>query len=397
MLKHKFSSVLRFGIVLIFVFFLYSGSLKWLTIFPSDITVIFAIPLILAIIANWKFSEKSLYKPSVILIVTFISLFVWILITCLYTVSEEYYKDKLLRTLLIYLAFLFPIIYFKDYSYFKDFVNGISTFAAIVILVLTAVLIVYGNFDIILYVTELENLNLPDYLVISEILGVFILLNHSKNVKLILFLKLTALFYMIMLGGRGPIFFLAIIYIFYYLFKTKLTYQKGIVVILVTFLFNALLSFLQNWEFTKRMFSRFSTLLEGDAFESRGELLQISTTLIKEKFVFGTGYGGFGVAALGSDFRAYPHNIILEIFVETGIVGFLLFLFFIVYFLTKIFVRMNSNKQDVCTLDYSLCFIYLFLNAMKSSSFVDYRNLFGLMGVVIAYYAIEYNFKSKMN
>jgi O-antigen ligase len=200
-----------------------------------------------------------------------------------------------------------------------------------------------------------------------------------------------------MLGGRGPIIFLAIIYIFYYLFRTKLTFQKIILVVIIPFLFISSLSLFQEWEFSKIMFYRVSTLIEGDAFESRGELIQISTAIIKEKFLFGTGYGGFGMAAFGSDFRAYPHNIILEIFVETGIVGLLLILFFVVYFFARIFVRLNNNKQDVCTLDFSLCFIYLFLNAMKSSSFVDVRNLFGLMGIVIAYYAIEYKFKRTMN
>jgi O-antigen ligase len=397
MLKLEFSSFFRFGIILIFVFFIYSGSLKWVTIFPFDATIFFAIPLFLTIIVHLQVSDKPIYKPKLILIVSFISLFVWILITCLYTVSEEYYKDKLLRTLLIYLAFFFPIIYFKDYSYFKDFINSISAFATIVILMLTGVIIIYGNLEILFYATELESLNIPDYLIISEILGAFILLNHSRNGKLILLLKLIALFYMIMLGGRGPIIFLAIIYIFYYLFRTKLTFQKIILVVIIPFLFISSLSLFQEWEFSKIMFYRVSTLIEGDAFESRGELIQISTAIIKEKFLFGTGYGGFGMAAFGSDFRAYPHNIILEIFVETGIVGLLLILFFVVYFFARIFVRLNNNKQDVCTLDFSLCFIYLFLNAMKSSSFVDVRNLFGLMGIVIAYYAIEYKFKRTMN
>lgn len=391
--KFDFTSFLRFGIILLFVFFLNSGSLKWITIFPFDATIFFAIPLVLIISAYWKFSKKLVYKPSLILIISFISLFVWILITCFFTVSEEYYMVKISRTLLIYLAFFFPIIYFKDYSYFNYFVYGISIFVTIVIIILSGVLIIYGNFDIFFIATDLEDLNIPDYLVISEILGVFIFLNHSRNSKRILFLKLTALCYMILLGGRGPIFFLVIIYIIYYLLKTKLTFHKSILVILIPFLFISSLSFFQNWGLTNRTFSRFSTLIEGDSFESRGELLQVSTTILKENFLFGTGYGGFGMAALGRDFRAYPHNIILEVFVETGLIGLLIFLFFIVYFFARIFVRMISNKEDVCTFDFSLSFTYLFLNAMKSSSFIDVRNLFGLMGIIVAYYMIEYNEK----
>jgi O-antigen ligase len=163
--------------------------------------------------------------------------------------------------------------------------------------------------------------------------------------------------------------------------------------ILIPFLFISSLSFFEEWEFTKIIFSRFSNLIEGDAFESRGVLIQKSIEIIEAKFLFGTGYGGFGLTASGSDSRAYPHNIILEIFVETGIVGLLLFLFFFIYFFSRIFARLISHKKDVCSLDFSLCFFYFFMNALKSSSFIDLRNLFGLMGIILSYYVIEYNDK----
>ena len=393
MLKQKIPYYINVCVVVSYVFFIYSGALKWLTIFPIDAAIFFAIPIILAICVNWRQSHKTFYRPSIYLMISFVLLLCWIFITCFYTVSEDYYKDKILRTLLIYLAFFFPIIYFKDYSDYTVFVKGISAFATITVIMLTAVLIVYGNLSILFFATEMEDFNLPDYLVISEILGAFILLNHSRNGKLILLLKLLAFSHMIMLGGRGPIVFLVIIYILYYLFITRLNFQKVILCILIPFLFISSLSFFEEWEFTKIIFSRFSNLIEGDAFESRGLLIQKSIVIIKEKFLFGTGYGGFGITASGSDSRAYPHNIILEIFVETGIVGLFLVLFFFIYFFSRIFGRLNSLKKDVCSLDFSLCFFYFFMNALKSSSFIDLRNLFGLMGIIISYYMIEYNEK----
>ena len=43
----------------------------------------------------------------------------------------------------------------------------------------------------------------------------------------------------------------------------------------------------------------------------------------------------------------HPHNLYLEILSETGIIGFLLFCFFILFLFKKILKKINFNKNDI--------------------------------------------------
>ena len=43
----------------------------------------------------------------------------------------------------------------------------------------------------------------------------------------------------------------------------------------------------------------------------------------------------------------HPHNLYLEILSETGIIGFLLFCFFILFLLKKILKKLNFNKKEI--------------------------------------------------
>jgi len=386
--KATVNSFLNFFIVLVFVFFIYSGLIKWLNIIPIDATIFFAIPLVLAMSVKVLFLRNSVYKINAIIIVAFIALMIWIAITCLYTISEEFYKDKLLRTALISLAFFFPLIFFTNFSYIKYFINSMTILGVAVIIILAIVYAATGSLDIIFFTTDIEDLNIPDYLVISETLGIFIFINHSRNNVIILPLKIMAFIFMIMIGGKGPVILFILIYTLYYLFRTKFTLKKVLVFLIVSLLFVNSLSFFQENKISRLLYSRVTSFSED---KSRQNLFYTSLSILKDKFVFGTGYGGFGMAAENKDERLYPHNIILEIFVETGIIGLVLILLVLGYLFFRIFWRIYCKKKDIATIDLALCYTYIFLEAMKSSSFVDIRNMFAIIGVILSYYAIEHN------
>jgi O-antigen ligase len=89
------------------------------------------------------------------------------------------------------------------------------------------------------------------------------------------------------------------------------------------------------------------------------------------KFLFGHGIGSYGVLDIGQDVRHYPHNIVLEIFIELGFFGIMLFLMIHVIIFWK-----NINIFKGLTF---LLFIYIFLNHMKSFSLVDMRLYFGFL------------------
>lgn len=63
----------------------------------------------------------------------------------------------------------------------------------------------------------------------------------------------------------------------------------------------------------------------GDSAIERLYLYQEAIRLWLDSPILGVGTGGFGLATTGIDERLYPHNIILELGAETGLVGVLIF------------------------------------------------------------------------
>ena len=82
-------------------------------------------------------------------------------------------------------------------------------------------------------------------------------------------------------------------------------------------------------------------------------------------FIFGTGIGSYEIEVSGFDGRNHPHNQILEIWTELGLIGLVIYL---VYF---IFLIKNNSKFYVYISN--LIIIYSVLNLLKSSSLVDIR------------------------
>src|SRR5699024_5914147 len=74
------------------------------------------------------------------------------------------------------------------------------------------------------------------------------------------------------------------------------------------------------------------------SYDSRLNFFTNSLELIERTnifyFLFGFGSGDYAIFRIGSDVRSYPHNLLIEILFEYGVLG--LFLFFIfIYFSLK--------------------------------------------------------------
>ncbi|NJY64066.1 O-antigen ligase family protein [Salinimicrobium sp. CDJ15-81-2] len=89
--------------------------------------------------------------------------------------------------------------------------------------------------------------------------------------------------------------------------------------------------------------------------------------------LFGNGFGSFGFLYHGIDYKAYPHNVFLEIFFELGLVGLFIFLLFSI----NVFSKSLRNKNV-----FNFILIFVFLEALKSSSISDLWVLFGIIGCI---------------
>ena len=90
--------------------------------------------------------------------------------------------------------------------------------------------------------------------------------------------------------------------------------------------------------------------------------------------LLGVGFGGFGMFHRDVDERCYPHNIILEIWAELGLVGTWGFLVG--------HVCLPPDRYVPTRLTISLLVCFYLLQLMKSSSFVDSKYLFIFVGLL---------------
>ncbi|HAF70295.1 TPA: hypothetical protein DCL37_02915 [Candidatus Acetothermia bacterium] len=100
--------------------------------------------------------------------------------------------------------------------------------------------------------------------------------------------------------------------------------------------------------------------------------------------IWGNGIGGFGIAVTGQDVREYPHNIILELGAETGLIGVLIFVTMLIVAFAKPVINLSAQRGLTTTVTRYLLVACCFalLNAMVSGDINDNRMLFTWIALV---------------
>ena len=112
-----------------------------------------------------------------------------------------------------------------------------------------------------------------------------------------------------------------------------------------------------NEEFYEKILSIFS--VSDFSNQQRIAMWKVAHNVIREdckNFLFGIGYGGWKVNSLQYFAKYYPslkeaaihthvHNIYLQIVLETGIIGLILYLYFIVLVVKKLIDKMKIKKR----------------------------------------------------
>ncbi|WP_413378019.1 O-antigen ligase family protein [Alkalihalobacillus sp. 1P02AB] len=121
----------------------------------------------------------------------------------------------------------------------------------------------------------------------------------------------------------------------------------------------------------------------------RDSLYEHSINMIKEKPIMGYGLNGFAV-----DWgRSYPHNLVLELMIEIGVLGLIFFLIIMFYSLYLILKLRNTKLLILSGLP-----LYMVIVQMFSGGFYDFRYFF-FWSILLLYYGFnnELNKASKLN
>ena len=381
----------------VYLIFFLSGILKSIFIhyhfnFPVDFTLFSAILLVLTFIYDIYLHKlkKTLPKRFAYPLLIIFVFYIFMLISLLYTPSPTYSHQKSFLFFLNIIAFVFPfsIKKFNIKRFFKYLIFSLIPlslfFAAQLQFLRTS-----ANRD-------LQFIGL--YLILATYLGivsVFLLTSKeiflaSKKYDIVTGLLLLSI--ILLLGARGPFIF-AFLIIFIYIFLYAMTHKpkpKTIQKIGITIFFILIFASITIVIFRKKAkplfthsIKRFELLFTKTnkpanySVRERIEQYEFAIDNITHNFtvfMVGNGIGSFKLLYKGEDGRAYPHNILLEIWFELGIVGLSIFLLF----LCSIFCRKRTN-----TFVNHYLLVYIFLNMLKSGSLVDIRNYFVFFAIFL--------------
>jgi len=388
-----------------FVIFLLSGQFKAFMQFfglqlPVDFTVLTAV-IILGLIV-YKVVKKNTFITRNI---TFFSIglllifYTWMIFSLFYSVSEHYSMEKTFYFMLNITAFSVPF-FFKEFN-IRLFIQAFT----VGIIVLAIGLLPFQYFDMLGSSTEMEPQGAFSaiwglYLSLSEYLGLVVILFMTKRGEAVFsrrtdgIIVVIVVLIMALLGARGPVIFALIVYVLYYLnsirvikftVKKKTVWWMGMGTILLLAVIFLMTRFEVTATLLNRSVYRFASLVNSVLFqETQSGPAHIRIILIQQaidgifqnvsSFIFGYGIGSFGIITTGFDIRLYPHNMILEIWFELGLIGLALFMTWIAFVLLKL--RQMPNRF----ISYWLL-LYIFLNLMKSSSLIDIRTEFAIFAL----------------
>ena len=209
----------------------------------------------------------------------------------------------------------------------------------------------------------------------------FLPLNRNFLVKLFFIFFFT--FFCFSSGSRGPVLALILTFLLYFFLNFKKILLKTIFALSVIcglLFFTDLPKNLFNVGKIERVFLNISG--SSQSTQTRFELVDRSIELMA-KYPFGVGMGNWQYMAneYNTSFlipHKYPHNLLLELINEHGIIVASLFVFLLIYSIYLGYLKMcrySSEKSSIYNFLFYLS-VYLFLNVMLSGSLNDSRLLF---------------------
>ena len=370
----------------------YSGYYKWIPI-PFDPFIIFFALVMLGIFFNIL---KNNFNKNIFIITSILFIFfLWSYMTSLWGVSEKYYIEKIEKTLVLFICFVSPFFILKTKNEINFFINIFHFFCFIITIIIIIIFITFGDISFLLN-QNIDNSfkNIPDYLALGTLLSSGFILSFRNNSKFWILYRILIFLSIILLAPRGPLILLILFTIIAYIFviNGKFITSSNIILIILS-IFSLSITF----TFTNRLYDRFNDISDNSstAYTSVGSRLELYGYALKYFFespFFGIGFGSFGYRYTGFEDRIEPHNIFFEIITETGLIGLLLFCFFLYIAFYVIYYKKHLFNKTIKIL--ILITLYLFCQTLFSTYLVDSKDFFLWIGILLSYNKILKNNKS---
>jgi O-antigen ligase len=376
------------------VLFAYSGLLKWLP-FPIDPTLLFGGWVAFMLILDITRHEMRLEISTRFTFVLVSAFFIWYVLTAFYTQSPSFWTHKALCLVLNLLAFVVPVACMRnprDFAYYRN------TLITLAITVLIAVFYFYlTNMEFLLSQgSDKKTARIPDYLMLGVTIGIGTIMVFAEITPIRLCVSFFSLVGLALLGARGPALFTPVIMFIDYMLQNrrrKLRLPRAVIVIIILLLGFVTITRLTHTELliVQRLSAGLTDKNEAERMLRLGEF-RTAFHMIQESPFLGTGIGGYGIRGYKTDEDIYPHNLVLEVQAEAGIIGSLLFLGSLLTVLYR--APLCWTSRDGITFFSVLGFALI--NYLKSGGFTGARDLYMHMGVLTAFAAASLRSQSNL-
>lgn len=388
------TSGMKVPIEAVFVAVLYYNIYNSAHYFPAAVQSLFSLlyPLGIALIglsAAIQISQQPLRQHSLMTIALFISFTIFYTITSIWSISTAYMSWKVIRLLTVITFFLIAgIILFNGQPRRARLFYAFLTLAATILAVEVFIshLIIgrasHGQLDV-------------NYIMISRLLGAGILSGvyfaiHCNGIFRLLYSSAAAMMFIAMLqtGARGPLVALVVsvgvLVAWVAIIDSRISARQAIAsgAVMLLLLGGALWVF-QRVSRTAARFAQLASIEGLTAAGGRAELFASGIYYWLQAPFFGHGIGSFGILYSGRDIRYYPHNIILEIGVEAGLIGVVLFVGAVCY---ALWVILYSDATDIVLQGFTLAFfVFMLTNAMVTGDISTNRALFVALALLLTF------------
>lgn len=314
-------------------------------------------------------------------------------LSSLWSISDTYTLSKMM-CYVVYIIPGFLMTYFviaKEMRRVNRLLILISTFAVLVECEVLREFWIYGFRFVTLgadYLVTGQTIGAGFLVLLAYSLHIFFSASfpklHQKSYLIATVLGATLFYVLINLGGRGPVLAVGLSFILLYflngLFRSYSLLAKHFYIFVFIFLgvfqlFNNILKHSTPLviERATKIFDQNFNIVD-TTLTLRIEYYISACKAFLNHFFFGLGFGGWPVFHGLGEVRWHPHNILLEILAETGIVGFALFIWLLWAVFRKFSIKLVIYNLQVSVI--FIVFVFSFINAMKTGDIVDNILLF---------------------
>lgn len=377
---------------MIFVLFLFSGAYKsapYLNWVPIDLTFLFGVTLMFMTLNIVLKDGIKISSPAQRILALYIIFTGYAVITGIWSPSEEYYLSKAFRLgTATAIALGAPAVIIASSRHRIRRLGGAVTMVSFIVAIETIYqFLLHGPWELVVFGTN--------YLITGRVMGFGIILGFYyvlierptwRNGLLVTLLTIIMTGALGFSGARGPLVttFGAVGLIVLASIRTGnlsgsrraiTAYGIGIIGTFVGMILVA---------DQVRGIRRLLALLDGpgSSLGTRFDYWIWTIDLLGEaNLLLGYGLGSWPLYIGFPDEQRYPHNIILEIIFETGIIGLILFTVLVGYAMYAVVTGWRQTKQTEYIALFAL-FAYMLVNAFISGDLNENRYLFAIIGLM---------------